>query len=47
VSVGLDEENGKLIFLVVVVTGGSLKQISIDPNQAPSPLTNASIGGTK
>lgn len=32
VSVGLDEENGKVIFLVVVVTDGSLKQISVDPN---------------
>jgi uncharacterized membrane protein YkoI len=31
VSVGLDEENGKLIFLIVVVTDGSLKQISVDP----------------
>jgi uncharacterized membrane protein YkoI len=33
VSVGLDEENGKLIFLVVVVTDGSLRQISVDPNE--------------
>jgi uncharacterized membrane protein YkoI len=45
VSVGLDEENGKLIFLVVVVTDGSLRQISVDPNEAPSPLRKAFIGG--
>lgn len=43
VSVGLDEENGKLIFLVVVVTDGSLKQISVDPNQQ-NQLRNASFG---
>jgi len=45
VSVGLDEENGKLIFLVVVVTDGSLRQISVDPSEAPSPLRKASVGG--
>jgi uncharacterized membrane protein YkoI len=44
VSVGLDEENGKLIFLVVVVTDGSLIQISVDPNEAPSPLRKVSVG---
>lgn len=43
VSVGLDEENGKVIFLVVVVTDGSLKQISVDPNEQ-SRLKNASFG---
>jgi uncharacterized membrane protein YkoI len=43
VSVGLDEENGKVIFLVVVVTDGSLKQISVDPNEE-SGLKNASFG---
>ena len=43
VSVGLDEENGKLILLVVVVTDGSLKQISVDPNQQ-NQLRNASFG---
>lgn len=43
VSVGLDEENGKVIFLVVVITDGSLKQISVDPNEA-SGLKNASFG---
>jgi uncharacterized membrane protein YkoI len=43
VSVGLDEEDGKLIFLVVVVTDGSLKQISVDPNQQ-NQLRNASFG---
>ena len=42
VSVGLDEENGKLIFLVVVVTDGSLKQISVDPNEQ-NQLRNASF----
>jgi hypothetical protein len=31
-------ENGKLIFLVVVVNDGSLRQISVDPIEAPSPL---------
>jgi uncharacterized membrane protein YkoI len=43
VSVGLDEEDGKVIFLVVVVTDGSLKQISVDPNEQ-SRLRNASFG---
>lgn len=43
VSVGLDEENGKVIFLVVVVTDGSLKQISVDPNEE-SGLKNVSFG---
>jgi uncharacterized membrane protein YkoI len=43
VSVGLEEENGKLIFLVVVVTDGSLKQISVDPNEQ-NQLRNASFG---
>ena len=43
VSVGLDEKGGKLIFLVVVVTDGSLRQISVDPNEAPSPLRKASV----
>jgi uncharacterized membrane protein YkoI len=43
VGVGLDEENGKLIFLVVVVTDGSLKQISVDPNEQGR-LKNASFG---
>jgi uncharacterized membrane protein YkoI len=42
VSVGLDEEHGKLIFLVVVVTDGSLKQISVDPNEH-NQLRNASF----
>ena len=42
-SVGLDEKGGKLIFLVVVVTDGSLRQISVDPNEAPSPLRKASV----
>lgn len=44
VSVGLDEENGKVIFLVVVVTDGSLKQISVDPSEQ-SQLRNASFFG--
>lgn len=43
VSVGLEEENGKLIFLVVVVTDGSLKQISVDPNEQ-NRLRNVSFG---
>jgi uncharacterized membrane protein YkoI len=43
VSVGLDEEGGKLVFLVVVVTDGSLRQISVDPNEAPGPLKKASV----
>jgi uncharacterized membrane protein YkoI len=47
VSVGLDEENGKLIFLVVVVTDGSLRQISVDPNEVRSPLRKASVDGKK
>jgi hypothetical protein len=47
VSVGLNEENGKLIFLVVVVTDGSLRHISVDPSEARSPLRKASVGGKK
>ena len=43
VSAGLYEEDGKLIFLVVVVTDGSLKQISVDPNEK-NQLRNASFG---
>jgi uncharacterized membrane protein YkoI len=46
VSVGLDEENGKLIFLVVLVTDGSLRQISVNPDQQ-SRLRNASFGRKK
>jgi uncharacterized membrane protein YkoI len=42
VSVGLEEENGKLIFLVVVVTDDSLKQISVDPSEQNRPR-NASF----
>jgi uncharacterized membrane protein YkoI len=33
VSAGLEEENGRLVFLVVLVADGTLKQISVDPNQ--------------
>jgi len=47
VSVGLDEEDGELIFLVVVVTDGSLRQISVDPSEAPSPLRKVSVGRKK
>jgi uncharacterized membrane protein YkoI len=43
VSVGLEEENGKLIFLVVVVSDGSLKQISVDPSEQ-NRLRSASFG---
>jgi uncharacterized membrane protein YkoI len=43
VSAGLEEENGKLVFLVVVVTDGSLKQISVDPSEQ-NRLRNASFG---
>ena len=43
VSVGLEEENGKLIFLVVVVTDDSLKQILVDPSEQNRPR-NASFG---
>ena len=46
VSVGLDEENGKLIFLIVLVTDGSLRQISVNPDQQ-SRLRNASFGRKK
>jgi uncharacterized membrane protein YkoI len=46
VSVGLDEENGKLIFLVVLVTDGALRQISVNPDQQ-SRLRNASFGRKK
>ncbi len=44
VSAGLEEENGKLSFLVVIVKDGSLKQISIDPNEGERPRRNSSIG---
>jgi uncharacterized membrane protein YkoI len=40
VSAGLEEENGKLIFLVVVVSDGSLKEISLDPNEGRRPPSN-------
>jgi uncharacterized membrane protein YkoI len=43
VSAGLGEENGKLIFLVVVDTDGSLREISVDPSEKKSRLTNASL----
>jgi uncharacterized membrane protein YkoI len=43
VSAGLEEENGKLVFLMVVVTDGSLKQISVDPSEQ-NRLRNASFG---
>jgi uncharacterized membrane protein YkoI len=33
VSTGLEEEDGRLIFFVVVVGHGALKQISVDPNE--------------
>jgi uncharacterized membrane protein YkoI len=46
VSAGLEEEDGKLIFLVVVVTDGSLKQISVDPGDQKR-LPNASFGKRK
>jgi uncharacterized membrane protein YkoI len=46
VSVGLDEEDGKLIFLVVVVTDGALKQISVDPNERDR-LKNVSFGNKR
>jgi uncharacterized membrane protein YkoI len=46
VSVGLDVENNRVIFLVVLVTDGSLKQISVDLEQQ-SRLRNASFGKRK
>ena len=46
VSAGLEEEHGKLIFLVVVVTDGSLKQISVDASEQ-NRLRNASFGKRK
>lgn len=45
VSAGLEEENGRLIFLVVLVADGSLKQISVDPSQQHRRQRNASVGG--
>jgi uncharacterized membrane protein YkoI len=33
VSAGLEQVDGKLVFLVVVVTDNSLKEVSIDPSQ--------------
>ena len=33
VSAGLEKENGRLIFLVVLVADGTLKQISVDPSR--------------
>jgi uncharacterized membrane protein YkoI len=44
VSAGFEKENGKLIFLVVVVTDGSLRTISVDPNEGQSRLRNAFVG---
>lgn len=46
VSAGLDQENGKLIFLVVLVTDGLLRQISVNPDQQRR-LRNASFGRKK
>jgi uncharacterized membrane protein YkoI len=40
VSAGLADENGRLIFLVVVLADGSLKQISVDPSQNRRRPTN-------
>ena len=47
VSAGLEQENGKLIFLVVVVADDSLRQISVDPNESHNRLSNASVGKIK
>ena len=35
-SVGLEQENGRLIFLVVLVADGTLRQISLDPSAKES-----------
>jgi uncharacterized membrane protein YkoI len=43
VSAGLEEEDGRLIFLVVVVADGSLIQISVDPNEARNPIRKISV----
>jgi hypothetical protein len=37
-SAGLDEEDGRRIFLVVLLSSGTLKQISMDPSQKGSGL---------
>jgi hypothetical protein len=43
VSAGLDEQDGRLIFLVVV-SDGSLLQVSLDPDEARSSLWSVSVG---
>jgi uncharacterized membrane protein YkoI len=43
VSAGLETEDGKLTFLVVVVTDGSLEEISVRPNEAKSQIRKASV----
>jgi uncharacterized membrane protein YkoI len=47
VSAGLEEENGRLIFLVVVVADGALRQISIDPDQKHRRPRNSPDGDRK
>ena len=44
VSAGLEEENGRLVFLVVLVADGALKQISVDPSQEQRRLRNSPGG---
>ena len=46
VSAGLEEEDGRLIFLVVVVVDGALKQLSVDPNEEQS-RAQTSLGGKR
>jgi hypothetical protein len=45
VSARLDEQDGRLIFLVVV-SDGSLLQVSLDPDEARSSLWSVSVGRT-
>ncbi|WP_426418941.1 PepSY domain-containing protein [Bradyrhizobium genosp. A] len=44
VSAGLEHENGRLIFLVVLVADGTLKQISVDPGRKRNRPRSAPAG---
>jgi uncharacterized membrane protein YkoI len=44
VSAGLGEADGKLLFLVVVVTDGFLKEVSITPNREQNRINKSDVG---
>jgi hypothetical protein len=44
VSAGLGDADGKLLFLVVVVTDSSLKEVSITPNREQNRSNKSDVG---